>query len=104
MRLKLPRAENALPQLRLKVLLWAALISLLFGLASLGEIVENPARVARNALHPTKASGDIVLVAIDDDTLRKVGEWPWPRARHARLIDAVSRLGAKRIFLDGLHE
>jgi EAL domain-containing protein (putative c-di-GMP-specific phosphodiesterase class I)/CHASE2 domain-containing sensor protein len=76
----------------------------MFGLIGLGDILEDQARTARNYVHPTAASGDIVLVGIDDASLRAVGEWPWPRTRHAQLIDQLSGLGARRIFLESLHE
>lgn len=33
---------------------------------------------------------DIVIVAIDEETLRKFGRWPWSRARHARLLSIIS--------------
>lgn len=42
----------------------------------------------------------IVIVAIDNASLEKIGRWPWPRAVHARLVDRLQRAGAKFIFLD----
>ena len=83
-----------------KLLLWTAVAGLIFGLIGFGEIAEDWLRVARNSLHWHKASGDIVLVKIDDQSLRKIGRWPWPRRYHARLIDQLTRAGAKRIFFD----
>jgi len=43
---------------------------------------------------------DIVIVAIDEKSLTELGRWPWPRERHARLIDILSEAGAKAIALD----
>jgi EAL domain-containing protein (putative c-di-GMP-specific phosphodiesterase class I)/CHASE2 domain-containing sensor protein len=83
-----------------KLLLWTAVAGLIFGLIGFGEIAEDWLRVARNRLHTHKASGDIVLVKIDDQSLRKVGRWPWPRAEYARLTDQLTRAGARRIFFD----
>jgi len=83
-----------------KLLLWTAVASLIFGLIGFGEIAEDYLRSARNTLHWHKASGDIVLVKIDDKSLRDVGRWPWPRRYHAELTDALTRAGAKRIFFD----
>ena len=54
----------------------------------------------RPDLHWHQASGDIVLVKIDNQSLRDVGRWPWPRRYHAQLIDQLSKDGAKRILLD----
>lgn len=83
-----------------KLLLWTALAGLVFGLIGFGEIAEDLLRASRNGLHWHKASGNIVLVKIDDDSLRQVGRWPWPRHYHAQLIDRLSNSGAKRIFVD----
>jgi len=86
------------------LLLWTALAGLVFGLIQFGEIAEDLLRASRNSLHVHKASGDIVLVAIDDASLKKVGRWPWPRRYHAEVIDKLTAAGAKRIFFDVLFE
>ena len=83
-----------------KLLLWTAIAGLIFGLIGFGEIAEDTLRAGRNSLHWHKASGDIVLIKIDDQSLRKVGRWPWPRSRHAELTDALTKAGARRIFFD----
>lgn len=83
-----------------KLLFWTAVASLVFGLVSFGEPVEHILRVARNRLHMHEASGDIVLVAIDERSIRKIGRWPWPRSQHANLTNRLAEAGAKRIFFD----
>ncbi|MEO7635461.1 MAG: EAL domain-containing protein [Sphingomicrobium sp.] len=83
-----------------RVLLWTAIAGLVFGLVGLGEPAEDALRVARNTLHTHQASGDIVLVEFDDQSLRKVGRWPWPRSHQAALVDKLSNAGARRIFFD----
>jgi len=85
---------------RWKLLLWTAVAALVFGLIGMGEVPEDALRAARNSLHTHKASGDIVLVAIDDKSLRAVGRWPWSRRNHAQIIEKLSEAGAKRTFLD----
>lgn len=42
--------------------------------------------------HNPKISDDIMIVGIDDNTLNKYGRWPFPRSRHADLIDAFARI------------
>jgi EAL domain-containing protein (putative c-di-GMP-specific phosphodiesterase class I)/CHASE2 domain-containing sensor protein len=83
-----------------KLLLWTAVAGLVFGLIGFGEIAEDWLRVARNRLHWHAASGDIVLVKIDDQSLRQVGRWPWPRREFARIVDKLDEAGANRIFFD----
>jgi EAL domain-containing protein (putative c-di-GMP-specific phosphodiesterase class I)/CHASE2 domain-containing sensor protein len=92
-----PRGTQQKP---LRLLLWTALAGLIFGLIGFGEIAEDLLRASRNSLHWHKASGDIVLVKIDDKSLREIGRWPWPRRRFAELTDALTRAGAGRIFFD----
>jgi adenylate cyclase len=62
-------------------------------------------RVAATA-RPAAPSDRIVLVAIDNESLRRleplVGRWPWPRLVHATLIDYLSAAGAEVIAYDVL--
>jgi EAL domain-containing protein (putative c-di-GMP-specific phosphodiesterase class I)/CHASE2 domain-containing sensor protein len=83
-----------------KLLLWTAVAGLIFGIIGFGEIAEDLLRAGRNSLHHHRASGDIVLVKIDDKSLRQVGRWPWSRSIHADLTNDLTRAGAKRIFFD----
>jgi diguanylate cyclase len=83
-----------------KLLLWTAVAGLVFGLIGFGEIGEDLLRTSRNSLHWHKASGSIALVKIDDQSLRQVGRWPWPRHDEARLVDVLTKAGAKRVFFD----
>jgi EAL domain-containing protein (putative c-di-GMP-specific phosphodiesterase class I)/CHASE2 domain-containing sensor protein len=94
------RRDQGLEQKPWKLLLWTALAGLIFGLIGFGEIAENDLRIARNSLHLHKASGQIVVVKIDDASLREYGNWPWPRRYHAQLIDRLTAAGANRIFFD----
>ncbi len=94
------RSRLNLDRKQWKLLLWTAVAGLIFGLIGFGDIAEGWLRTARNSLHWHKASGDIVLIKIDDDSLRRVGRWPWSRRHHARLADQLSEAGAKQIFFD----
>ncbi len=49
---------------------------------------------------PIEADPRIVLVDIDDSTLRAAPEWPWPRRLHAELVRTLKELGADSIVLD----
>ncbi|HEX6072577.1 MAG TPA: CHASE2 domain-containing protein, partial [Sphingomicrobium sp.] len=94
------RTEQGAQKSPLKLLLWTAIAGLIFGLIGFGSLAEDLLRATRNIFHWHNASGDIVLVKIDDRSLRDVGRWPWPRRYHAHLADALTRAGAKRIFFD----
>ncbi|HYC95295.1 MAG TPA: CHASE2 domain-containing protein, partial [Sphingomicrobium sp.] len=71
------------------MLAWALVLGMLYGLAGGIEYDENVLRVARNHINQRDASGDIVLVGIDEKALREVGRWPWPRGRYADLVNAI---------------
>ncbi len=43
---------------------------------------------------------DIVIIAIDRESLTQYGQWPWPRRIHAELIDKIAIGGAKAIGFD----
>ena len=83
-----------------KLLLWTAIAGLIFGLIGGGQLFEDMLRVFRNGLHMHRPSGQIVVVKIDDQSLREYGNWPWPRALHGKLIDRLMADGAKRVFFD----
>ena len=41
------------------------------------------------------ASDKVVVIAIDDDSLRKIGRWPWSREVHAKMADLLTDAKAK---------
>jgi EAL domain-containing protein (putative c-di-GMP-specific phosphodiesterase class I)/CHASE2 domain-containing sensor protein len=85
---------------RLRVLVWTFFVSLLFGAAGLGEPLEDALRMGRNLLHKDAASGQIVIVAVDDPSLSVLGRWPWPRRHMAALTDSLRVQGARQILFD----
>ncbi|WP_457597366.1 CHASE2 domain-containing protein [Hydrogenimonas sp.] len=49
---------------------------------------------------PVPADRRIVIVDIDEESLRRVGQWPWPRDVTARLIETIGASGAALAILD----
>ncbi len=43
---------------------------------------------------------DVVIVAIDPQSLAKLGRWPWPRSLHAKMIDRLTAAGVRGIGFD----
>lgn len=85
---------------RFQLLFWAALFSALVGAIGLGEPIEDLLRDVRNVVREHPASGEIVLVAIDDRSLDKIGKWPWSRSYHAALVNNLREAGAKNVYFD----
>ena len=86
----------------------AAIVAGAIGLLAFVQNVELQTydlRVAATA-RQTEPSRDIVLVAIDNESIRRmeplVGRWPWPRLVHADVIDYLAAAGAKVIGYDVL--
>ena len=51
------------------------------------------------------APAEIVIVAVDEPSLRRLGSWPWPRAFHAAAVRQMKANGAKVIGMDiGFYE
>ncbi|SFK29193.1 CHASE2 domain-containing protein [Lysobacter sp. cf310] len=43
---------------------------------------------------------DVIVVAVDDQSLSELGQWPWPRDLHAQLLDRLHRAGVRGVALD----
>jgi EAL domain-containing protein (putative c-di-GMP-specific phosphodiesterase class I)/CHASE2 domain-containing sensor protein len=82
------------------VLAWAIGLGMLFGLIGAGEYLEDRLRVVRNHINERPVSGDIVIVGVDEKSVREVGRWPWPRSTTADLVDAVSKASPRAQFHD----
>ncbi|WP_161796848.1 putative bifunctional diguanylate cyclase/phosphodiesterase [Devosia soli] len=82
----------------------AAALAMLLLLTSTGFGVWGPADArlaeARFTLQNRVPTGDIVFVDIDARSLLEVGQWPWPRSIHARLLDRLMDLGAYEVAFD----
>ncbi len=46
------------------------------------------------------ADAPVKIMAIDEKSLREVGQWPWPRALHAQLVRQLKAYGVKCVFYD----
>jgi adenylate cyclase len=47
-----------------------------------------------------ETAGAVVVVDVDEPSLARFGQWPWPRDRVAALLDKLTTLGAQSIGLD----
>lgn len=51
-------------------------------------------------LQQSPAPDDVIIVAIDENSLSQLGRWPWSRATHAKLINRLQQENAAAIGLD----
>jgi adenylate cyclase len=84
----------------------AALFALLLGHLPFIDVVELKAYDwrMRATAGSARASDDIVLVTIDDESIRGleplVGRWPWPRLVHAEVLKYLGRAKPKVVLYD----
>ncbi|HZS09051.1 MAG TPA: CHASE2 domain-containing protein [Blastocatellia bacterium] len=50
-----------------------------------------------------KVPDDVVIVAIDDESLQRVGQWPWPRSVIAGVLDTLTSAQARGVGLDVIY-
>ena len=72
-------------------------IAVVIGASGFGKPAELGLQIGRDALRRTAASGDIVVIGLDDRSAKTFGRWPWPRKYDAALVDKLRTMGAKRI-------
>jgi CHASE2 domain-containing sensor protein len=53
-------------------------------------------------LRAPPADDRILIVAIDNDSLRRIGRWPWGRETHAALLDRLAAAHPRAIAYDVL--
>jgi adenylate cyclase len=86
----------------------AVCLVLLFALVPLRVIDPRPVEELRlrtfdlfQVLRPrAQTSFPVVIVDIDEASLKEIGQWPWPRTTVADLITRITQLGAVTIGLD----
>ena len=66
------------------------------------ERLELPLRDAALRVSTPLPATSTVVVAIDEQSIREFGRWPWPRARVADLINRAADAGARAVVLDVL--
>ncbi|MBL0349001.1 MAG: CHASE2 domain-containing protein [Elusimicrobia bacterium] len=78
----------------------AVLVFYVFGFFDRLENASIDFRFAQRGLRPVDSR--IALITINDDSLKKLGLYPWPRDLHARLVQLLSRAGAAAVAFDVL--
>jgi EAL domain-containing protein (putative c-di-GMP-specific phosphodiesterase class I)/CHASE2 domain-containing sensor protein len=64
------------------------------------QMADGPLERARERIERKAPSGDIVVVAIDQESMDRLDAWPWPRSTHGRLVKALSDAGVRQTLFD----
>jgi len=86
------KTKKAAGNPRRRLLLWAAVVGVIFSAIDAGEPLENFLHTVRNRLHSTPTSGKIAVIGIDDRSVVALGRWPWPRRDLAQIIDNLNKI------------
>ena len=86
------------------LILWGIVTINLFKVADFGR---NTSLDAMTKLYPFESlypdnSQSFVFVNIDDNSLKTIGQWPWPRQVSAKLVEKITQSGAAAIGIDVL--
>lgn len=53
-----------------------------------------------NKMKPRTASDKVAIIDLDEESIKELGQWPWPRNVMAQMVDTLHGLGAKVIAFD----
>ena len=84
------------------LLMMAILAGMLFGFKPLLSLEYKAYDLVSN-LRQRAAGIPVIIVAIDDNSLKKIGDWPWPRSYIADVINTLSKNGAHTLGVSILY-
>ncbi len=91
------------PSLSWFVLLAGSLgFGLVLALSGLAQPASNLVYDSLSRAVAQAAPADIVIVAIDDASIARIGPWPWPRSTHAAAMKRLAAAGARTVLYDVL--
>ncbi len=97
----MPKRRPKVPTFAIGFILALAVLGLYFAQWGFLESIELKTFDLRTRLNQTpKVPPTVVIVPIDDESIAKMGRWPWPRSVIARMIELLSKSGARVIGVD----
>lgn len=97
-----PRFLAWLPRLLLPAVVVAVALAIQFQDPQFRTRMRHNAFDQLQALHPAPYRDELPVrvVAVDDASLKSMGQWPWPRTVVARMTDRLFELGARVVVFD----
>ena len=70
-----------------------AALLLIMGIFSYFNTFEDFENMSKDAIYQKRGQIDkrIVIIGIDENSLDKIGKWPWPRSIHGKLIEEIEK-------------
>ena len=88
------------PTSRARIFTATVLICLLMASVNFPMPLEDLIRGGRNMLRARPADGQVVVVGIDEKTIKALGRSYYPRNYNANVIDRLFAMGANRVYFD----
>ncbi|WP_233151142.1 putative bifunctional diguanylate cyclase/phosphodiesterase [Sphingomonas mollis] len=92
--------KRLLRPIRLLILASALIVALAVSSSSGGRWAERALDPVRFAAARKPASGHVVIVEMDANSVVAISQWPWPRRTYATVIDRLAQAGAASIVFD----
>jgi diguanylate cyclase len=99
----LKSGEALLKRKRMKVAIFAILFGLISAAIELPLPAEDAFRLARSQIRTRVVPQDVVMIAIDDDTLNELGVALPTRKHESELIDRLLEAGVRKVVFDRAH-
>lgn len=84
------------------LLILGGLVYSTIGITDIKDRISNIVFEGYMKAKPRETSGQLVFVDIDDESLSRIGQWPWPRKILAEMISNIDKAGAAVIIFDGV--
>lgn len=84
----------------LRVALLLALLAVVVSGSGLLARIDHLVFDVGQRMHWREPRGDLLIVGIDEDSLDRIGRWPWPREWHARLLQILCASKPAAIGID----
>lgn len=88
---------------RIRIFVWAFIPSLICGLIAFGEPLEDVMKAGRDWIRARPASGQIVVVGVDEKTGNHYGGFGYGRDVDAAFVDKLFAAGARRVYFDRIY-
>jgi len=109
--LKVPKSGKKVTSILISLLIFIIVIAILnledrdmFKALRIFRAIEQKSVDVRFQIRGKRGPGDeIVIVAIDDKSIQKLGRYPWPRRYVAQFVDRITDAGARILALDVIY-
>lgn len=94
------KSDTKKPVSRTRILVTALIVTVIMATAELWMPLEDLYRGGRNIMRARPADGQVVVVGIDDKTIKALGGSYYTRTHNAKALDRLFDLGATKVYFD----